>query len=280
MAGVVWATRQYWVWLVVVSLFCLLLERFWPWRKRQRLLRRQFGQDLAWLLLNGHYVGIAVAFVGHYFLTYVFPAAERVQDFNLVAEQPRWLQFIVFLVFKDLLEWCVHNLLHRVSFLWAFHKLHHSIEELDWVGNFRFHWMEVVVYKSLTYFPLVLLGVDGEVILWVAIFGTLIGDLNHSNLNITWGPLRFLFNSSRMHVWHHMHSLPAEHRGGVNFGVVLSVWDWVFGTAYWPDKEQCPSQQPDRLGFPGMDDYPRAFISRLLFPLRPWRVGQAAKRSR
>ena len=81
------------------------------------------------------------------------------QEVNLINTQPLWLQFVVFLLLKDFLEWCVHNLLHRVPALWAFHKLHHSIEELDWIGNFRFHWMEVVIYKSLTYFPLVVLGV-------------------------------------------------------------------------------------------------------------------------
>jgi sterol desaturase/sphingolipid hydroxylase (fatty acid hydroxylase superfamily) len=102
--------------------------------------------------------------------------------------QPLWLQFVVLVVFKDFLEWLVHNLLHRVEWLWQFHKLHHSIQELDWIGNMRFHWMEIVLYKSLTYLPLVVLGIDGGVILWVAITGTLIGHLNHANLN-TWGPI-------------------------------------------------------------------------------------------
>ena len=57
------------------------------------------------------------------------------------------MQFIAFFLLKDFLEWCIHNLLHRVPWLWEFHKLHHTIEELDWIGNFRFHWMEVVIYE-------------------------------------------------------------------------------------------------------------------------------------
>jgi sterol desaturase/sphingolipid hydroxylase (fatty acid hydroxylase superfamily) len=268
MMGVIWATRQYWVWLVAISLLCVLLERIRPWRTRQKLLRRQFGQDLLWLVLNGHYVGIAVAFVGNYFLTQLFPVLGEAQSVNLVNAQPLWLQFVVFLLLKDFLEWCVHNLLHRVPALWAFHKLHHSIEELDWIGNFRFHWMEVVIYKSLTYFPLVVLGVDGQVILWIAIVSTLIGHLNHSNLNISWGPLRYVINSPRMHVWHHMYALPADHRKGVNFGISLSVWDWMFRTAFWPARGESPEQQPEKLGFPDMDEYPRGFIGRFVYPLR------------
>ena len=53
----------------------------------------------------------------------------------------------------------------------------------------------------------------------------------------------------------------------VNFGIGLSVWDWLFGTAYWPDPDAAPEQQPERLGFPDMDEYPVSFIGRLLYPI-------------
>jgi len=106
---------------------------------------------------------------------------------------------------------------------------------------------------------LILLGVDSRVILWVAIVGTLIGHLNHSNLRISWGPLRYVINSPRMHVWHHDVIVRGGH--GQNFGVVLSLWDWLFGTAYMPE------DQPDRLGFEGMDRYPSGLFARLTYPL-------------
>jgi sterol desaturase/sphingolipid hydroxylase (fatty acid hydroxylase superfamily) len=121
---------------------------------------------------------------------------------------------------------------------------------MDWIGNFRFHWMEIVVYQGLTYFPLVILGVDPLVILLVAIATTIIGHLNHSNIDITWGPLRYLFNSPRMHIWHHMAQLPGGHPTGVNFGVSFSLWDWIFRTAYWPTKEECPANSPRTWDFP------------------------------
>jgi len=98
------------------------------------------------------------------------------------------------------------------------------------------------------------------VILWVAVFSTLIGHLNHANLRISWGRLRYLFDSPRMHVWHH--DVVLHGRGGQNFGVVFSLWDWLFGTVYWPDGEE----QPARLGFKGMERFPRGLIGRLVFP--------------
>ena len=59
-----------------------------------------------------------------------------------------------------------------------------------------------------------------------------------------------------MHVWHHDHDWPGDRRFGVNFAICLSIWDWLFGTAYWPNPNQSPAQQPARLGFHDMERFP------------------------
>jgi len=61
MLNFLWDTRGYFFWLLVVSVAVSSLERLRPWRREQRLLRRQFGQDLFWLFFNGHYAGVLVA---------------------------------------------------------------------------------------------------------------------------------------------------------------------------------------------------------------------------
>jgi len=265
MLNIIWDTRGYFFWLLMVSLFCWTLERLAPWRKEQRAFRDQFAQDIFWLAFNGHYASVLIAFVTGWFIQHIirllggwpFPNLEAT---HLLAETPLWLQFIVFFILKDFLDWCVHNLLHRIPLLWEFHKLHHSIKELDWIGNMRFHWMEIVVYKSLTYLPLVLLGIQGDVILYVAVASTLIGHLNHANLKIDWGPLKYVFNSPRLHVWHH--DVALHHTSGQNYAIIFSIWDWLFGTIYYPtDKEQ-----PDQIGFNTIATFPRGLIKRLLYP--------------
>ena len=272
MLNIIWDTQDFF-WLLAVSLLCWALERLAPWRRHQNAWRDQIGQDFFWLVLNGHYAGVLIASLAAWFFLglgdliggWSPPSPESVR---LLAGTPLWVQFIAFLVFRDFLEWCVHNLLHRVSWLWTFHKLHHSILNLDWIGNMRFHWMEIVLYRSLTYLPLVLLGIEGKVILWVAVFSTLIGHLNHANLRISWGPLRYLLNSPRMHVWHH--DLELHGTSGQNFGIVFSVWDWLFGTAYWP----ADLEQPDRLGFREIEAFPGGLVARLLQPF--WVKGKRA----
>jgi hypothetical protein len=56
MLQIIWDTRGYFFWLLVVSLTCWTLERISPWRSDQKAFRHQFGQDLFWrahIGLNG-----------------------------------------------------------------------------------------------------------------------------------------------------------------------------------------------------------------------------------
>jgi sterol desaturase/sphingolipid hydroxylase (fatty acid hydroxylase superfamily) len=265
MLNILWNTQHYFFWLMLVSLLCFLLERLTPWRPQQKAWRDGIWQDFFWLIFNGHYAGIAVAHIAAWLILQSQTALglrpfDSLQTVHLLSGTPLWLQFVVFMVLKDLAEWCVHNLLHRVPWLWQFHKLHHSIVELDWIGNMRFHWMEIVVYKSLTYLPLVVMGIDGRVILWVAIVGTLIGHLNHSNLKLNWGPLTL---HPQLAV---LPRLAPRRRAArprrAEFAILFSLWDWLFGTAHMPKGQE----QPDQLGFADLHRFPRTLLLRLVFP--------------
>ena len=254
---------SYLYWLVAISLVFVVLERLLPWRKGQALFREGWIRDLLFLAINGHWFAVLTAGLNTW-LAVQAAALLRRSGLEIgpspIAEWSFAAQFLAFLLLSDFLQWCIHNLLHRVPFLWTFHKVHHSITTMDWVGNFRFHWMEIFVYKSLQWLPLALLGAPGDVILAVAVFGTVWGDFNHSNLNAGLGPLRYVFNSPRMHLWHH----DISDEGGVakNFGIVLSLWDWIFRTVHWPLR-----RSPRALGYPGMDEMPSHLPGQLLFPL-------------
>jgi sterol desaturase/sphingolipid hydroxylase (fatty acid hydroxylase superfamily) len=264
MLQIIWDTRGYFFWLLVVSLFCWISERIAPWRKEQKAFRAQIGQDFFWLVLNGHYAGVLVAYLANWALHPVWTTIKTLglptpDQIRLLEEYPLWFQFLIFLILKDFLEWGVHNLLHRIPWLWEFHKLHHSIKELDWIGNMRFHWMEIVIYRSLTYLPLIVLGASPKVILWIAVFTTLIGHLNHSNLKLNWGPFQYVLNSPRLHVWHH--DVLNHKKSGQNFGIIFCLWDFIFGTAYLPSEEQ-----PAKLGFEKMEKFPERLLPRLVYP--------------
>ncbi|MFG0317354.1 MAG: sterol desaturase family protein [Planctomycetota bacterium JB042] len=254
---------QYWHWLAVVSLVFLVLERLRPARAAQGTVRPEVANDLAYLVFNGHLWAVVTAGIVGWFAARAdgaLDAASLLPARTALADRPFWVQFLVYLVVSDFLQWCVHVLLHRVPFLWTFHKVHHAAPVLDWMANFRFHWMELVVYRSLLYVPLLWLGGDPAPLFAVAVFATAWGHFNHANLDVGIGRLGYVFNSPRMHLWHH----DASDEGGKakNFGIVLSAWDWIFRTAHWPR-----DRAPARIGYPGDRDMPRDWLRQELFPL-------------
>lgn len=248
---------DYLAWLLGISAAFVLLERLVPERPSQPFLRPQLGNDLFYLVFNGHVWALLTGAISGALAAWV---QQRFPTHGLLSGRSFALQFASFLLVSDLLQWCVHNLLHRVPFLWQFHKLHHSVKQMDFLANFRFHWMELVVYRTLLYLPLALLGGDPGPLFAVAVCATFWGHLNHSNLRLRLGPLARVLNSPRMHLWHH--DLSDEGGSAKNFGIVLSLWDWLAGTAYWP-RERAPGE----LGYPGERELPRDVLRQELFPL-------------
>lgn len=260
----------YWKWLAGLSLLFLLAERLRPARPAQPLLRRQWANDLFYLVFNGH---VHALVAGGWAAALALQTRELLGPWLAFAGPdeglstlPALAQFAILLPATDLLQWGVHWLLHRVPWLWQFHKVHHSIRDMDWAGNFRFHWMELVVYGTLLYVPLALLGGDPGPIFAVAIASTFWGHFNHANLDLGLGPLAWVLNSPRMHLWHH----DASDEGGAakNYGIVFSLWDRLLGTLFWPR-----DRAPARLGYAGDDELPRDLPRQLLFPLTRVRRG-------
>ena len=258
MIALPWDPLGYTFWYVTLGAALTLAERIRPWR-RQGLLRPGIGFDLFLVLFNGLVLGVILGA-----LTAAVSARWEALHLPwwtppLLIALPLWAQFLIVVVVKDFAEWLVHNLLHRVPWLWEFHKLHHSITTMDWLGNMRFHWMEVIVYRTLLWLPLSLFVVEWRVALALAVFSTLVGHLNHSNLNLGWGPLRYVFNSPRFHIWHHDAESDHTRPHGSNFAIIFTCWDWLFGTARLPTTSNAPA----RLGYAGQEQDP-------LTPGRRW----------
>jgi sterol desaturase/sphingolipid hydroxylase (fatty acid hydroxylase superfamily) len=65
-----------------------------------------------------------------------------------------------------------------------------------------------------------------------------------------------------MHIWHHSKEL-VDKRNGVNFGLSLSIWDYLFKTAYIPK-----SGRDIELGFDEIERYPRKFFGQMIAPFK------------
>jgi len=248
--------------LIAISLAFVLIERVRPRHPDQAILRPRLLTDVVYFVFNGHVLGVTLAILSAPLVARMqrLLGADETSNAWAVAETwPLALQFIVAFLAIDFLQWLIHNLLHRVPWLWSFHKVHHSIRHMDWWGSLRFHWFEIVVYKTLLYIPGIWFGFDPKVLFILALVSTTIGHFNHANLDVPLGPLRFVLNNPRMHVWHHHHE--GGHPTLINFGINLSVWDYIFGTAHVPDRP------PAVLGFDGIDTFPSTFGGQVLHPI-------------
>lgn len=251
---------NYLVWLTGLGLLFIVLERLWPWRRKQPVFRTGWFSDVLYIVFNSHYLGILLA-LGTQQLMRVYNL-DALLSLGVMRNWPWWVQFPVVLIAFDFVQWSIHNLLHRVPWLWQFHKVHHSIVEMDWLGDWRFHWGEILVYRTLQYVPMAVLGASGAVLFWYGVLNTLIGHYAHANVRIGLGPLRYIFNTPQMHIWHHTH--PDSGPINKNFAITLSVWDWLFGTAYWPETPE----QPKHLGFDGIEKYPASILGQWVAPFR------------
>lgn len=260
---------NYFYGLIFISLLVWLLEILFPWRKNQAIFRKDFWFDLFYLFFNFFLLNlillIALSNVTEQFLTDAVHTLgfelSSIQLFS-ISNLPKPLALLTFFLISDFIQWNVHRLLHTVPFLWKIHKTHHSVKEMAFAAHFRYNWMEPIVYKSILYIPIILIGgVNLSDVFIVHFISIAIGHLNHANLGWDYGFLKYFFNNPKMHIWHHSKKLP--NRYGVNFGISLSLWDYLFRTNYIPT-----NGRDIELGFSDEQQFPKDFIKQEMYPLK------------
>jgi sterol desaturase/sphingolipid hydroxylase (fatty acid hydroxylase superfamily) len=313
-AGYLWReiTHPHWgnyfYWLIAVSVFFFAVEQIKPWRKNQATIRKDFWLDAFYMFFNFFLFSLIIYNAASDVVVQAFNRSIlAISGFDLQASNPMrswpmWAILIVGFIVRDFVQWWTHRLLHRVPRLWEFHKVHHSVEQMGFAAHLRYHWMETIVYRTIEYIPLALLGIGLYDFFVIHIFTLAWGHYNHSNLslkgNVTgavlggligivisqglwdipllfegWlsqliivgggvvigalvlGPvMKYIFNSPEMHIWHHAEELPADHPYGVNYGLTLATWDYLFGQAYMPYEGRDIA-----LGFPKLATFPKTF---------------------
>jgi len=304
--------HNYFYWLILVSLFFLVLEVIIPWRRKQPVLRKDFWLDVFYMFFNFFLFSLIIYSAASNVVVNLFNDGIKaiaggfdLQASNPLRSFPLWSVLLIGFIVRDFVQWWIHRLLHKSDRLWEFHKVHHSVEEMGFAAHLRYHWMENIVYRTLEYIPLALLGIGLYDFFIIHIFTLAWGHYNHANISVSgyvtgavlgtliglvvanglldvnlvqtdsWlaktgvvlataaasslvlgKVMKYIFNSPDMHIWHHSYELPKERRLGVNFGLTLAIWDYIFKTAYIPH-----DGQDIRLGFPGIETFPHDFVT-------------------
>lgn len=256
--------QNYFYGLIVISLLVWILEMLFPWRKSQSAFRKDFWMDGFYMFFNFFIFSIAISGFYDLIQLLVNDLGFTMSSISLlnINQLPAWVALLIFFILNDFVQWFTHVQLHRYPFLWKFHKVHHSVTEMGFAAHLRYHWMENLFYKPLKTLAVMLLGgFEPEQAFALHFFAILIGHLNHANIRITWGPLKYIFNNSVMHLYHHAKYLPKGQMPGVNFGISLSCWDYIFGKNYIPQSEDGSYE----LGFEDIDEFPDDFIHQITY---------------
>jgi len=258
---VAWYQNFFWA-LIVISLFAWTLEIAFPWRKNQKIVRKDFWLDGFYMFFNFFIFSIAVQ--GIYKMLGLLFAEVNISAKSFVifdmSEWALWAQLLVFFILLDFVQWFTHVLLHKYPFFWKFHKVHHSVKEMGFAAHLRYHWMENIFYKPLKTLGVMLIGgFQPDQAFIVHFFAITIGHLNHSNVKITWGPLKYIVNNPVMHLYHHASVLP-DGKKGVNYGISLSIWDYIFKTNYIPEESGTVE-----IGFAGDEEFPKGFLGQVTY---------------
>ncbi len=151
---------------------------------------------------------------------------------------------VAYFIISDFSRYVLHFLLHKISFLWEFHKVHHSAEVLTPITLYRVHPVESMLFQLRSVF---IGGLVSGVFLWIYpysitpyvvwgvhvgtfVFNLLGANLRHSHVWLSFGKyVERIFISPAQHIIHHSNDPKHFNK---NMGSELAIWDWLFKTLY------------------------------------------------
>jgi sterol desaturase/sphingolipid hydroxylase (fatty acid hydroxylase superfamily) len=153
---------------------------------------------------------------------------------------------LLLLVVSDFSTYWVHRIHHESRIIWPFHALHHSAEVMTPITVYRKHPVYDLISSTVRGVLIgalqgIMLSAFGQapsaatiagVNAFYVLFNIAGANLRHSHVWLSFGPVvEHIFISPAQHQIHH--SLDPRHHNK-NYGEVLAIWDWMFGTLYVP----------------------------------------------
>jgi sterol desaturase/sphingolipid hydroxylase (fatty acid hydroxylase superfamily) len=234
------------------------LERLFPKRADQHIFRNEWREDLFYYFLSSMLVQI--------FAFTTFAPSNFILD-NLkidglrqwVAALPLLVQILAIMVLTDFVQYWLHRAFHRVPFLWGFHAVHHSAQQMDWIAGARMHFFEIIILRAATATPAFTLGFSQEALQIYLLIVYVLSTFVHANLNWKLGWMERLLVTPRFHHWHHGIEKEAI---DVNFAIHFPLYDKLFGTYHMPE-----NQWPSGYGIGG-HPVPQGYWKQFLYPFR------------
>ncbi|MFD0766843.1 sterol desaturase family protein [Mucilaginibacter lutimaris] len=216
--------------IILVSLLVLLtlLEMWFSYRENRHYYEKRDTLTNIYLTTLAFLLNLAVN--GSMFVLLNFTYKYRF--FEIKNGFAYWF---VLVVMQDFLYWVLHYTGHYCRLFWAMHVTHHSSEHFNFTTGFRSTVFEPL-YRTFFYLPLALFGFNAIDILYAYLVTQLYGNMVHTQYRI---PLPkwygWIFVTPAHHRVHHASNIPYLDK---NMGMVLILWDRMFGTFHDEDDNE------------------------------------------
>lgn len=214
--------------LGVCMVTVFLFEHLIPAKPDQGIFNVSVLQDVVWFVVSSAArATLVVAYV--YLLRSLYDQYAGHLTITAIGSWPAPVRFAWGVLLADFLAWFHHWVRHKVPWFWHFHAVHHSQRQLNMFTDFRYHIVEYFISQTLQAIPLFMLAVATPTVVLYSLFQSFVTRAYHGNIRTDLGPLRYLLVTPQSHRIHH--SIEPQHFDK-NFGVVFSIWDYVFGTQH------------------------------------------------
>jgi sterol desaturase/sphingolipid hydroxylase (fatty acid hydroxylase superfamily) len=230
--------------IILVGLLVILTiaEMWFSYRENRKYYEKRDTLANIYLTTLAFLLNLAVYGSTFFMLDYAY-------RFRLFQISNAIIYWVVLIVAQDFLYWALHYTGHYCRLFWAIHVTHHSSEHFNITTGFRSTVFEPL-YRVFFYLPLALMGFSAIDILYAYLITQFYGNMVHTQYHIPlpkWYGLVFVTPSH--HRVHHASNIPYLDK---NMGMVLIIWDRMFGTFH---EENLPepvkyglTKQPDDLG--------------------------------
>ncbi len=137
-----------------------------------------------------------------------------------------WLYWFALLMAEDFMYYWLHRADHHCRLFWATHVTHHSSEKFNFTVGFRSSVMEPL-YRFIYFIPIALLGFKPLDIAFIYAATQIWGILVHTEKINKLGWLEHILVTPSHHRVHHASNPRYLDK---NMGMLLIIWDKLFGT--------------------------------------------------
>lgn len=178
---------------------------------------------------------ITTAIIGFGFAFILLKSTEIVNTYEIgfihLFNLPLYLDVIICLLLLDLVgAYLVHFVEHKVPWMWKFHVVHHSDENVDVTTGLRHHPGETVFRILFTILGIYVSGASIGIVMLYQSISVLFAHITHANVGLPHSldkVISYIFVTPNMHKVHHHFQLPLTDK---NYGNIFSIWDIIFGT--------------------------------------------------